>query len=317
MNIPRVIRHNLGLKLASILLAIVIYLHVYTDRTYDLELWLPLRLVGQPDSLAVAGQPPRRALVLFRGRGKELIKLNLQGPSIEVDLAEAAAGRFYHSLSAADVRMPATSTATAVAVVEPRLVAIELDRIELRRIPVAVRFTGELPAGYLLRGCRVEPQAVALRGPSRLLASPEVLDVGPIDLRGFRGTARGLFPVRVPSPSLSAVPPQVTVEVEVERIATREVDSVAVTVLADANLIGEADPPSAGVRLSGLRESTEALGAADLSVVVDARGQGAGVHELPARPDTVAGVLVTPLLEMFRVRLTPVEKDEAAELEDG
>lgn len=317
MKIPRVIRHNLGLKLASILLGILIYLHVYTDRTYDLELWVPVRLVRQPDSLAVAGQPPERALVLFRGRGKELIKLNLQGPTIEVDLAEAATGRFYHSLSAADVRMPATSTATPVAVVEPRLVAIELDRIAFRRIPVAVRFTGDLPAGYLLRACRVEPREVALRGPSRLLVSPEVLDVGPIDLRGFRGTARGLFPVRVPSPALAAVPPGVTVELEVERIATREIDSVLVTVLADPELSAEADPPSAGVRLSGLRESTESLKAADLSIVVDARGQGPGVHELPARIDTVLGVLVSPLPERFRVRLTPVEEGESADSDGG
>jgi YbbR domain-containing protein len=273
--------------------------------------------VRQPDSLAVAGQPPGRALVLFRGRGKELIKLNLQGPSIEVDLAEAAAGRFYHSLSAADVKMPATSTATPVAVVEPRLVAVELDRIALRRIPVAVRFTGELPAGYLLRACRVEPQEVALRGPSRLLAGPEILDVGPIDLRGFRGTARGLFPVRVPSPALAALPPEVTVELEVERIATRDVDSVAVTVLADSNLIGEVDPPSAAVRLSGLRESTESLTAAGLSIVVDARGQGPGTHELPALTDTVAGVLVTPLPERFRVRLVPVAGSQTGDPEGG
>jgi YbbR domain-containing protein len=271
----------------------------------------------RPDSLAVAGQPERRALVLFRGRGKELLKLNLQGPSIEVDLSEASAGRFYHSLSVADVRMPANSAATPVAVVEPRLMTIELDRIQTRRLPVVLRFTGELPAGYLLRASRVEPDAVTLRGPSRLLARSQSLEVGPIDLRGFRGPAQGLFPVRVPSSELHALPAQVSVELEVERQATREVDGVAVSVLADASLVAIAEPAAAAVRLSGLHDRTAALEASDLRIVVDARGLGLGEHELPGRVDTVGGVLVTPVPERIRVRVLEQESQEPQEESAG
>ena len=303
MTLPRFIRHNLGLKLASVLIGIVIYLHVYTDQVHDGQFWLPIALVRMPDSLAVVGEPPARALVLLRGRGKELIKLKWRSPEIEVDLSAARRGRFYHSVTTGDVRLPGVSDAEVIAVIEPRLLALEFDRVTARSVPVAVRLAGAPPPGYALRGYRVAPSAVMLRGPSRFLPGPDSLLVGPVDVRGFRGLAVGLFPVERPQAELVPEPPEVEVEVAVERAATREIRGVRVQALADSGLQAEVAPESSAVRLEGLRELVEVLAPAGLFVLVDARGLKPGVHTVPGRVDTVAGVLVKPLVTRFRVRI--------------
>lgn len=303
MHLPRLIRHNLGLKLASVFIGIVIYLHVYTDQVHDGQLWLPITLVRQPDSLAVVGEPPARALVLLRGRGKELIKLKWRSPEIEVDLTDARGGRFYHSLTTADVRLPAASDASVIAVIEPRLFVLEFDRVTVRSVPVVVRFTGAPPPGYALRGHRIRPSAVVLRGPSRFLPGPDSLLVGPVDLRGFRGLAVGLFPVRRPRAELVPEPPEVEVEVAVERAATREVGGVRVKALADSGVTVLVEPESSAVRLEGLGGQVEVLAPAGLLVVVDARGLGPGSHTVPGRVDTVAGVVMKPVVDRFRVQV--------------
>ncbi len=317
MNIPGLIRHNFALKLASALLGIVIYLHVYTDQVHDGEFWLPIRLVRQPDSLAVVGQPPGKALVLLRGRGKALMKLKWRSPEVEVDLNDAASGRFYHSLGTADVRMPATSDAVPVAVIEPRLLVLEFDRVASRSVPLAVSFTGTLPPGYVLRGFRAEPSEVVLRGPSRLLPGADSLEVGPVDLRGFRGLAVGLFPVKRPHAELVPEPPEVEVEVAVERAAVRDLVGIPVVVLVDSGLVAAAEPGSSAVRLEGLRERVEVLAPGGLSVILDARGLRLGDHTLGARPDTLGGVVITPAVDRFRVRLRAVAGVEPATASGG
>lgn len=303
MTLPRFIRHNLGLKLASVLIGVVIYLHVYTDQVHDGQFWLPIARVRMPDSLAVVGAPPERALVLLRGRGKELIKLRWRSPEIEVDLSTAHRGRFYHSLTTADVRMPGVSDAQVIAVIEPRLLALEFDRVTARSVPVAVRFAGAPPPGYALRGYQVAPRAVMLRGPSRFLPGPDSLVVGPVDVRGFRGPAVGLFPVARPRAELVPEPPEVEVEVAVERAATREIGGVRVLALADSGFQALVTPESSAVRLEGLREAVEVLAPAGLSILVDARGLAPGMHTVAGRVDTVAGVVLKPVVTRFRVRV--------------
>lgn len=304
MRVPGPIRRNIGLKLTSVLLSVIIYLHVYTDRVHETKLWLPVEFKGRPDSLAVTGPPPARALVLLRGRGKELLKLRWRVPVVEIDLSGAASGRFNHSLSVADVKMTAASEATPLAILEPRLVTIELDRITTRTLPLALRFTGALPAGYLLGEIRMDPSQVTVRGPSKLLPVLDSLEVGPVDLRGLRGRAEGLFTVRVPSPDLAAVPPQVRVELGVYRAVVREIGGINVRVLADSMLVGHSKPERATLQISGWRESNQALEVDDLEVIVDARGLGPGVHDLPGQLTTAPpGVSFNSVPDRFRVTI--------------
>ncbi len=307
MTLPEIVRRNFALKLASVLLGVVIYLHVYTDQVHDGEFWLPVDYVRQPDSLAVMSDAPEKALVLLRGRGKELIKLKWRSPEVEVDLGAATAGRFYHSLGTDDVRMPATSDASAVAIIEPRLLVLEFDRVSVRALPARVRFTGSLPPGYVLRGFSTQPSEVILRGPSRLLPGADTLEVGPIDLRGFRGRARGLFAVRRPHPELVPEPPEVEVEVAAERAATREIEGVPVAVVTDSGLAAVATPESAAVRLEGLPERVEALAPGGLRISLDARGLGPGEHVVRAGVDTLAGVVIKPLEVRYQVRVRLAE----------
>jgi hypothetical protein len=303
MTLPSVLRRNLALKVTSIVLGILVYLHVDTDRMHETKLWLPLTFSGLPDTLAIAGPAPARAQVLLRGRGKELLKLRWRAPVVEVDLTGAASGRFNHSLSVADVRMSPTSEAAPVAILEPRLITLELDRFATRSVPVALRFTGGLPPGYLLAETRVTPARISIRGPSRLLPQMDSLEVGPVDLRSVRGRAEGEFPVQLPSPGLTPTPARVRVDLEVERLVTRELDQVPVRVQSDPALVGRATPDRAQVQISGTLATTQGLDTSDLTVVVDARGLGPGLHELPGQVDTVGGVILTPVPERFRVRL--------------
>ena len=58
---------NLGLKLFALLLAVLLYLHVLTDRTVEQTLYFPVQIEALPDSLALASTVPAEIGVKLRG----------------------------------------------------------------------------------------------------------------------------------------------------------------------------------------------------------------------------------------------------------
>ncbi len=253
MRVPGAIQHNFGLKLASLALGILVYVHVITEEVHERQAWMPIALSRLPGDLALMGSEPRRARVLLRGHGKDLLKLNWQSATIELDLSDASPGRFIHSLSVSDVRLPPQSTVTPVAILEPRHVALEIDRIATRETALAPRFSGAPPSGYWLRECRFSPARVRVRGPAGLLADTDTLIVGPIDLRQFRSEATGMFPVEKPDRRLIVEPPEVQVTIGVERVSTRDLSAVRVRALVDRGQVWAVDPAAVPVRIAGPR----------------------------------------------------------------
>ena len=55
---------NLGLKLAALLLAVLVYLNVYLDRPAEVMLSFPVQVTGLDDSLSLSGPVPATEKIL-------------------------------------------------------------------------------------------------------------------------------------------------------------------------------------------------------------------------------------------------------------
>src|SRR5881397_3165 len=93
---------NLGLKLVALLLAVVVYLHVYTERPFTALISFTLQLDGLADSLSLSGPVPPAVQAELRGTGKQLIRMRLTEPPVKVSLAGIGTGRYERALTAAD-----------------------------------------------------------------------------------------------------------------------------------------------------------------------------------------------------------------------
>jgi len=183
---------NLGLKIASLLLALLLYAHVVTDQQRESEISVPVALTGLSDTLAIVGQPPSRVGVKVRGKWKDLIRLGLTSRVLRIDLAEAAAGRFQRSISVEDVRERAIPAELAKSidvteVIEPRTVDLVIEPRCTKTLPVAARVIGAPIAGYAIEGLvRVEPDTARVEGPLSVLAAMDTLYTLPVDITGER-----------------------------------------------------------------------------------------------------------------------------------
>src|SRR5437867_5982274 len=97
---------NLGLKLVALLLALLVYLNVYTDRPATLIVSFPLQVVDLADSLSLSGPVPASVQAELRGGGKQLLRMRLTEPQVKLSLAGVGVGRFERALTPADLPLP-------------------------------------------------------------------------------------------------------------------------------------------------------------------------------------------------------------------
>lgn len=183
---------NLGLKAASLLLALLVYAHVVTDQERESVVQVPIAAVGLADSLASSGQLPARVAVRVRGKWKDLIRLSLTRPFLTVDLAQAKPGRFQTAITADDIsgRAIPPELARLVSVTEvldPRSVDLKIEPKATRSLPVRARVVGTPAPGYVFeRAPVVDPDTARVMGPATLVAGIDTLYTVAVDITGER-----------------------------------------------------------------------------------------------------------------------------------
>jgi hypothetical protein len=190
---------NLGLKFTALLLAVAVYLNVYTDRTTVMLLSFPVEFTDLPDSLALSGPAPAVVQAQMRGTWKQLIGMRVREPRLRVSLLGAVTGRFSRAVSAADLPM-AEQGVTLENLIGPRMIEIDIDDRITLELPVAARIDGVPAAGFTLRDeVRLDPAMVEVSGAARALAGMDSLVLTSLSVSGRRDTVRAeLAPASLP-----------------------------------------------------------------------------------------------------------------------
>jgi hypothetical protein len=182
---------NLGLKLTALLLAVLVYLNVYTDRTATLMVSFPLEFADLPDSLALSGPAPAVVQAELRGTGKQLIVLRVKEPRLKLPMSGAVEGHFSRALVPSDLPLPPGSGLTVENLVGPRVIEVDIDKRVRRDLPVGVRVEGVPASGYRWNGVAVvQPAVVRVTGPHKALAGLDTLLLQPVRLDGHRDSLR-------------------------------------------------------------------------------------------------------------------------------
>ncbi|MBI1799895.1 MAG: hypothetical protein HYR73_09465 [Candidatus Eisenbacteria bacterium] len=209
---------NLGLKLTALLLAVLVYLHVYTERPARVTFAFPIQITEIDSTLSLSGPAPSAVQVELRGTGKQLIRLRLGEPMMRVSLAGVGVGRFERAINAEDLPLTASEGVQVERIVGPRVLQLQLDRKVHRRLPVAPRIHGALSAGTLMWGAPlVIPAFVTVTGPEAAVSRMDSVVLGAVRIDGRRDTVRAqVRPEALPDWCVSD-PASVNVRVPIHR----------------------------------------------------------------------------------------------------
>jgi hypothetical protein len=176
--------NRIGLKIACLVAAIVIWIQVASTTVSEADLRLPIAVVNLPAGLAISGaKVPAEAVVRVRAAKLRVIAHKyLQQPlgRIEVDLANRQPGTtFLYEITPADVR----TEQEVVAVLPPARLPLRLDRQDQRSVPAEAEVTVTL-ADLAVRVIANVPVTAAGVGGHDDVVSPRLCEVtveGPAD----------------------------------------------------------------------------------------------------------------------------------------
>jgi len=84
--------HNLGLKLLSLIMAVVIWFFVEFGKETEISMEVPVRFENIPPGLVITGAPPSPINIRLKGQRIVLMKLRAVRPVAHLDLKGAAEG---------------------------------------------------------------------------------------------------------------------------------------------------------------------------------------------------------------------------------
>jgi hypothetical protein len=222
----RLFFENVGLKLASFVLALLLYAHVVTEQPKEQLLRIPVACSGLADTLAILGKPPTEVDATVRGKWKDLIRLRLSNTLLPIDLEGVEPGPYRYEITKEELAGRALPPELAkvleiTEIADPHVVDVLIEPKDEKRVAVVARVVGEPTPGWRWDGAAtVEPDSVTVSGPRSAVDSTLALPTLPVDITEERETIQRQVSVDPGNAPLVPEPRRILVTLRLVRAGT-------------------------------------------------------------------------------------------------
>lgn len=273
---------NLWLKITAVVLALLVWLHVATEKDYTYDLYLPVTEISLNDSLTLASQPPGSVLVSVSGTGKALLRKKWRELGLRINATNLRTGDHSVTLSPDNTTLiGAAGDHSLEEILSPARLTLHVDRLGEVRVPVVGNYQAEAAEGFAIASpVLIKPDTVTVTGPRSVLNEIYQVPTEQKKLSSLRTNATLELPLVLPPMyGLSVTPDTVEIRLEVLPVKTRSFESVPVRLFnapPDSNFV--AMPPTVTIALSGPPEEIDLLSPATITASADYRARSAGAR---------------------------------------
>jgi len=308
VSLRRILFTDLGTKILSLILALAVYIHVFSAQEREMAYRVPLEIAPLPAGLTIASDPPSDVRVRVRASGKDLLKLKTRRFDAQIAVESPRPGVLQRPILGSDLRIPRGIKIAAIEVIEPRTLDLRIERLGTRRVPVAVR-SGPARAGDRALSTRpsVNPGSVDLIGPGTRIAAIDSVETEPVSFDVRRTTDREVALIAPPGSKVE--PARVTVHIETEARDERRFPGVSIELNPpQKDRLLWMQPTEAEVIVSGAASVVDGIGPSAVRVIGDIGRGTAGSQRIRLRA-VIAGlpravpIEIRPLPDTASVRL--------------
>ena len=286
---------HLGLKLLSLVMALVLWMVVSGEETVERGLRVPLELQQVPGGLELTGEIPTTVDLRVRGPSGALGRLSAGDVVAVLELRGASEGRRLFPLTPEQIRVP---FGVEVVQVTPSAIAMAFERSATKQVPVVAAIDGLPAPGYVVGARTAEPSRVEVIGPESVVKNVAEVLTEPVSVAGARDRVTQSVAIGVLDPALrlkNARSASVTVQIvpaPLERTVRNR--PLHLRGLA-ATLEAQADPVTVDVGLRASRTAMSRVQPDNIVAYVDVAGLGAGLYSLTVHADSPPDVGVTQI----------------------
>lgn len=174
--------NNRGLKLISLIFAILIWYFVVGEDKVDTTIFIPVEIVNLPRDLVISNQFKKQLEVTVSGPRGLINGISRQRITRTVNLAKAVPGALVVRNEPQTIQFPRGITVSRI---QPTHLTFIIDELLEKDLQIRGKVTGEPAAGYELAGVFFEPQIIRISGPKSVLGREKQLIAKPVDISGL------------------------------------------------------------------------------------------------------------------------------------
>lgn len=190
---------NLGLKLLSLVLAVLVWFAIAGETASEMGLRVPLELQNVPRDLELMGDAVDAVEVRVRATAGILHALNPGEVAAQIDLAGAVEGERIVHLTADSIRVP---FGVKVVKISPGMLTLRLDRTLQKVVPVRPRIVGRPASGFEVAEITSEPPEVRVSGPKSRVDEIDSAFTEPLALDAARDSVSDIVRIGLQDPLL-------------------------------------------------------------------------------------------------------------------
>lgn len=276
VNLGQVIVKNWPIKLASLALALMLYVAVQAQQLITQVFSLKLEVEVPPGRTLL--QKPPTVFVTISGKGSELLRLRTFPGAIHKAVPDTlSAPSWVLRLLTTDIQVPKGLDVTVVDVT-PREITLALDTVSRKDVRIVPLVSVVAESGHVVQsGLSIVPAIARILGPDKNVSAIESVTTVPTEITGVTGPFSRVVPIdTAPLGVVRIAPKQVTVSGEVGALAERSFAGIPVETGAGAVAGLVIVPPRVSVSVRGLEARVQTLTRDSLRVVAILSSGAAG-----------------------------------------
>ncbi len=219
----RVFFRNWGLKLFSLLLAVILWLTLMLEVKVFSEkmLTVPLELHNIPPEMELVEKPPSLVDVKIRAPQRLINQVNSATVHVVLNLEKARLDQTEYPLNKNMISIP---EGAEVKDIYPSQVELRLERSKEIMLQVEANITGKLQEGFKIEKVEVIPPQVPIRGPESKVNEKDKVRTSPIDISLLTESTEIEADLILPKPELKLATSvtQVRVRILIQQEQTEE-----------------------------------------------------------------------------------------------
>jgi YbbR domain-containing protein len=202
---------NVGLKALALIIAVGLWVAGHRDTERAIE--VPIEFRSIPADLMVMDNRVDYVVLRVMGPRTLVSTLDADEMKLSVDLNGAKPGTLAYPLAADYFNIPRGVSVTRIT---PPVIHLRLEPVLRRTLPVTVRLSGKLAAGYRVAQTTAQPETVSVEGPAEDVRRLTSIETVPIDIEQSRGSTKRRVRLSADGKPFSIVPDQVEVSIVIE-----------------------------------------------------------------------------------------------------
>jgi YbbR domain-containing protein len=204
------VKKDFWIKVASVLLAVALWLFVMSRGQTEVSMQVPLVLENVPSELRLTGERDRDVFVDIKGHERFINNIKPGDIRVVLDLGHIKKGRNQLSIGFKDVDLPPPLKLINIM---PSTVSLNAVRAVSKKVPVSAVVEGRPQEGFVVRDTEVSPKEVTLTGVRKQLGYISSVKTEPVDISSAARTVEREVKMVGPNDDTVVEPGTVTVRV--------------------------------------------------------------------------------------------------------